>query len=243
MHTVSHSKIFVMFPTACDPIILLSAAMRVINISKTGKIRPPINCEFSIISIKPMFGIKTITSERAIIAVKSPLKVGASLHLKSTPASQPKASQTTKDVVSGKTQAAKKDAATNPTPKRISAYSPAKGANARAASSAVSTLIPCGNNTVPVVTIINHATASATTEPEIASTRPLKRSFLRSEALAPLPFSTTLLCTKNNIHGAIVVPNIAIVRLKKLPSGKIVGTSVCIKATSQLGLANTAAIT
>lgn len=128
-----------------------------------------------------------------IIKVKSPLKIGASFHLKETPASQPKASQTTNDVVRGNTQAAKNEAATRPIPNNVSAYSPAKGANARAASCAVSTEIPCGNKTVPVVTIINHATARATTEPVIASTRPLNKSLFKSEAFAPLPFSTTLL--------------------------------------------------
>ena len=49
------------------------------------------------------------------------LNVGASRHLKETPASQPKASQMTNAVVSGSTQAAKNDAAMSPTAKSASA--------------------------------------------------------------------------------------------------------------------------
>ena len=84
-----------------------------------------------------MSGNKTITKDNKIIKDNKDLKIGASFHLKSTPASHPKASQTTKEVVSGKTHAAKKEAAINPIPNNISAYSPAKGANAFAASSAL----------------------------------------------------------------------------------------------------------
>lgn len=77
-----------------------------------------------------------------MINVSKPLKIGASRHVKDTPASQPKASQTTKEVVNGNTQAAKNEAATKPTPNKILAYSPAKGAKAHAAFSAVSTVMP-----------------------------------------------------------------------------------------------------
>lgn len=140
--TVSHSKNLVILPTAYFFIIILSLAMMAINTKRTGKIKPPINCEVNMISIKPISGSKTIITEKIIMKVNKNLNVGASFHLNETPASQPKASQTTKAVVSGNTQAAKNDAATKPTPNNISAYSPAKGANALAASCAVSTVIP-----------------------------------------------------------------------------------------------------
>ena len=68
-----------------------------------------------------MFGTSTTTAENAITKVKMDLNVGASRHLKETPASQPKASQMTNAVVSGSTQAAKNDAAMSPTAKSASA--------------------------------------------------------------------------------------------------------------------------
>ena len=95
--------------------------MRTIKISSTGKIKPLINCDCSIMSISPMSGSKTTTIEATIITVSSVLKVGASFHLKLTPASQPNASQTTNDVVSGNTHAAKNEAATRPIPNKIRA--------------------------------------------------------------------------------------------------------------------------
>lgn len=110
-----------MLPTANLPMMRLLPAMSAIKTSKTGKIKPPMNWEFSIMSISPMSGSSTITSEATIITVSRVLNVGASFHVKSTPASHPKASQTTKEVVKGSTQAAKNDAATRPTPNRISA--------------------------------------------------------------------------------------------------------------------------
>ena len=119
--TVSHSKNLVILPTAYFPMIRSLPAISAIKIRSTGKIKPPINCDCNIMSIKPISGKSTITSERAIIIVSKVLKVGASFHLKSTPASHPKASQTTNEVVSGSTHAAKNEAATSPTPNKISA--------------------------------------------------------------------------------------------------------------------------
>ena len=69
--------------------------------------------------------------------VKMLLNSGASFHLKDTPASQPNASQMTNAVVSGSTHAAKNDAAIRPMANRASAYLPANGASAAAASAAL----------------------------------------------------------------------------------------------------------
>lgn len=151
-------------------------------------------------------------AEIAITNVKMPLKKGASFHLKETPASHPNASQITKAVVRGKTQAARRLAATKPTANKAPAYSPAKGASARAASAASVISMPSGKSTAPVVTMMNQATIQATTAPVTASI------FWKNKSFRVTPFSTTLLCVKNIIQGAIVVPTIATVSERKLMS-------------------------
>ena len=89
-----------------------------------------------------MFGTSTTTAENTITNVNMLLNRGASFHLNETPASQPNASQMTNEVVSGSTHAAKNEAAISPMANRASAYWPAKGANARAASAALSISMP-----------------------------------------------------------------------------------------------------
>ena len=82
------------------------------NTSSTGKITPFTNCAVSMIPIKSMLGIRITAAETTMINVKMPLNRGASFQVNETPASQPNASQITKAVVRGRTQAASKLAAT-----------------------------------------------------------------------------------------------------------------------------------
>ena len=82
---------------------------------------PLTNWDASIIPIRLSPGIRIINAERQITKVKIPLKIGASFQVKETPASQPNASQITKAVVKGRTQAASKLAATKPAAKSASA--------------------------------------------------------------------------------------------------------------------------
>ena len=62
-----------------------------------------------------------IRADKQITKVKMPLKMGASFQVKETPASHPNASQITKAVVRGSTQAASKLAATKPAANSASA--------------------------------------------------------------------------------------------------------------------------
>ncbi len=55
------------------------------------------------------------------------------------------------------------------------------------------------------------------------------------------PFSTTLLCAKNIIHGAMVVPTMATVSERKLTSVLAAGVTVASRVSSQFGCAKTAA--
>ena len=114
------------------------------NTSNTGSTTPLINWAVSMIFIRLRPGISTTIAENTMTEVKMPLNMGASFHVKSTPASQPNASQITNDVVSGSTHAARKLAAVRPAANRICAYSPANGASAVAASCAESIEMPCG---------------------------------------------------------------------------------------------------
>lgn len=103
------------------PMTYESVQMIAIKMSSTGKIAPLTNCDASIMPIKFNPGIRMISADKQITKVKIPLKIGASFHVKETPASHPKASQITNAVVSGRTHAANKLAATNPAAKRASA--------------------------------------------------------------------------------------------------------------------------
>ncbi len=145
--------------------------MMAMNTSSTGRITPLTNCAVSMMPIRFNPGIRITTAETTMTKVKMPLNRGASFQLNETPASQPNASQITNEVVSGSTQAASKLAATRPMANRAFAYSPAKGSNAAAAASALSTSMPCGYSTVPVVTMMNQATMQPTTAPVTASMR------------------------------------------------------------------------
>ena len=57
------------------------------------------------------------------------------------------------------------------------------------------------------------------------------------------PFSTMLLCAKNIIQGAIVVPIMAMVSEMKLCSCTTCGTTVIVSVSPQLGWAKNAATT
>ena len=57
------------------------------------------------------------------------------------------------------------------------------------------------------------------------------------------PFSTTLLWEKNIIHGAMVVPIMAMTSEMKLTSPTKVGTTVSCSASLQFGCARNAATT
>ncbi len=168
---VKHKIMRVNLPTAYLPITCLSVQMMAMNTSNTGKMTPFTNCAVSMIPIKSMLGTRITTAETTMTNVKMPLKRGASFQVNETPASQPNASQITKAVVRGRTHAASKLAATRPMANSALAYWPAKGSSAAAAASALSTSMPCGNSTVPVVTMINHATIQPTTAPVTASMR------------------------------------------------------------------------
>ena len=109
------------------------------------------------------------------------------------------------------------------------------GASAAAAASALSTPTPCGNNTVPVVMMMNQATAQATIAPPMAS----MRSGPSSSAVTPL--STTLFWVRNIIHGAMVVPTVAMIRLMKAASPCTCGTTVACATSPQSGSARKAA--
>ena len=99
----------------------LSAEMMAMSASRMGRITPLTNWAVSIMPKRFTSGMSTTMAENAITKVKMDLNVGASRHLKDTPASQPKASQMTNAVVSGSTQAARNDAAMSPTAKSASA--------------------------------------------------------------------------------------------------------------------------
>ena len=86
-----------------------------------------------------------------------------------------------------------------------------------------------------MVTMMNHATKHAAMVPDTASTRCENRSF------TVRPFSTTLDCVKNIIHGAMVVPTIAMTREMKLDSPTTWGMTVEVRALSQSGSARNAA--
>ena len=72
--------------------------------------------------------------------------------------------------------------------------------------------------------------------PETAST------FCSNNSSVVVPFSTTLLCVKNIIHGAIVVPIMAMTSDIQLTPPVICGTMVEVSASFQLGCASTAAM-
>ena len=126
------------------PMMCLSEAMMAMNTRSTGRMMPFTNWAVSMIPMRLTFGMSTTTAPMMMTNVKMLLNMGASRHLNDTPASQPNASQMTKAVVRGRTQAARKEAATRPMAKSASAYCPANGASARAAASALSTSMPCG---------------------------------------------------------------------------------------------------
>ena len=228
---------FVTRPDLNLPMTRLSDEISAMNTSSTGSTRPLINWAMSMTPMRSMFGMSTITAENAMTNVKMLLNSGASFHLKDTPASQPNASQMTNAVVSGSTHAAKNDAAIRPMANRASAYLPANGASAAAASAASLMTIPCGYSTVPVVTMMNHATKQAATVPETTST------FCVNSSSGLMPFSTTLLWLKNIIQGAMVVPIMDMTSETKLCWYTTWGTMVLIAASSQFGCAKNAAIT
>ena len=97
--------------------------------------------------------------------------------------------------------------------------------------------IPCGYSTVPVVTMMNHATKQAATVPETTST------FCVNSSSGLMPFSTTLLWLKNIIQGAMVVPIMDMTSETKLCWYTTWGTMVLMAAFSQFGCAKNAAIT
>ena len=121
MTTVAHRRNLAIGPMAYLPIMRGFDAISAMNTKSTGRIIPLMNCDLSMMSISPMSGNKTTIIEATIITVSNVLKVGASFHSKSTPASQPNASQTTNEVVRGNTHAAKNEAATRPIPNKIRA--------------------------------------------------------------------------------------------------------------------------
>ena len=67
-------------------------------------------------------------------------------------------------------------------------------------------------STVPVTMTMNTATTTVMIEPSIVSNLPQGMSF------SSMPLSTTALCWKNSIHGAIVVPMLAIRKKNSWPS-------------------------
>ena len=81
--------------------------------------------------------------------------------------------------------------------------------------------------------MMNHATRQAAMVPDTASI------FCSKSSLVVVPFSTTLLCVKNIIHGAIVVPIIAMTSDIQLTPP---GTTVEVRASFQSGWASTAAM-
>ena len=83
--------------------------------------------------------------------------------------------------------------------------------------------------------MMNQAMMQATTAPVIASMRWKKRSFTVT------PFSTTLLCAKNIIQGAMVVPTMATVSERNEKSEETSGITVCMSARFQFGCAIMAA--
>ena len=95
--------------------------------------------------------------------------------------------------------------------------------------------MPWGNSTAPVVTMMNQATKQAAMVPETESTRCENKSSLVR------PFSTTLLWVKNIIHGAMVVPIMAMTSEMKLACPTNCGTTVCSSALGQSGCAMKAA--
>ncbi len=66
-------------------------------------------------------------------------------------------------------------------------------------------------STVPVTMMMNTATTTVTIEPSNVSNRPHGMSF------SSIPLSTTALCWKNSIHGAIVVPMLAMRKKNSWP--------------------------
>ena len=98
-------------------------------------------------------------------------------------------------------------------------------------------VMPAGKSTAPVVTMMNQATTQAAMVPETAS------AFCEKRSLGVRPFSTTLLCEKNIIQGAMVVPIMAMTSEMKLTSPTKVGTTVSCSASPQFGWARNAATT
>ena len=171
--------------------------------SSTGSSTPLITCAAIMMPNRFAFGSSTMTADSTRMAVMMPRYVGASAQLRSLPRSQPNASQMALDVMPGSTHAAKNDAPIKPAPNSACAYCPTSGASAMAASSAPSTTIPAGYSTAPVTRIMNQLIALATIEPVTVSMRWYGMSFSRASR------STTLLCAKKIIHGAMVVPTSA----------------------------------
>ena len=83
--------------------------------------------------------------------------------------------------------------------------------------------------------MMNQATRHAAMVPAITST------FCENRSFTDTPFSTTLLWLKNIIHGAMVVPIIAMTSDTKLWSFTMRGTTVLVSASSQFGSAMNAA--
>ena len=85
--------------------------------------------------------------------------------------------------------------------------------------------------------MMNHATKQAAMVPATTST------FCENKSFTVRPFSTTLLWLKNIIHGAMVVPIMAMTSETKLWSLTMRGTTVLASASSQFGCAMNAATT
>ena len=131
------------------------------------------------------------------------LNAGASFHLNDTPASQPNASQITKAVVSGRTHAARNDAATKPMANRAWRTAPRKeqapaphrrrvDGDARGEQDGAG-----GHDDEP-----RHQACGDGAGHRVDALR-------EQDSFTVRPFSTTLDCVKNIIHGAMVVPTIA----------------------------------
>ena len=97
--------------------------------------------------------------------------------------------------------------------------------------------MPAGCSTAPVVTMMNHAMTHAAMVPDTASAR------CGSRSLGVRPFSTTFDCAKNIIHGAMVVPIMAMTSAMNPGLACASSTTVLCSAAPQSGWAMNAATT
>ena len=112
------------------PMIRLSAAIRAMNTSSTGRITPSDELGGEHDAHKIQVRNENHHGGKHDDRCEDALEHGASFQVKSMPASQPNASQMTNDVVSGSTQAAKSSPPSNP-PRTESAHTGPRTGQAR----------------------------------------------------------------------------------------------------------------